>query len=86
MVGYSTRNAVSGDAQFGASPEFTGYLSTLGLDGRIQDLDGSPTSAAPTGMGISDDKHSALERGYLTEIDIDRGECSSATRFSALTS
>jgi sugar lactone lactonase YvrE len=62
------------DAQFGATPEFTGYISKLGVDGQIQELRWITDLNAPTGMGVANDKLYVLERGYLTEIDIDRGE------------
>jgi sugar lactone lactonase YvrE len=62
------------DAQFTATPDFTGYISKVGLDGEIQELEWITDLNAPTGMSIYDDKLYVLERGYLTEIDIARGE------------
>jgi sugar lactone lactonase YvrE len=62
------------DAQFAATPDFTGYISRVGLDGEIHELKWITGLDAPTGMSIYDDKLYVLERGYLTEIDIDRGE------------
>jgi sugar lactone lactonase YvrE len=62
------------DAQFAATPDFTGYISKVGLDGEIQELEWITDLNGPTGMAIHDDKLYVLERGYLTEIDIARGE------------
>jgi sugar lactone lactonase YvrE len=62
------------DAQFAATPDFTGYISRIGLDGEIQELQWITDLNGPTGMAIHDDRLYVLERGYLTEIDIDRGE------------
>jgi sugar lactone lactonase YvrE len=62
------------DAGFASTPDSTGYLSQLSLDGEIVELEWITNLNAPTGMGIHGDNLYLLERGILTEIDIDRGE------------
>lgn len=62
------------DNQYREDGEPTGYISRLGLDGAILDLKWVDGLRAPTGIAIAGDRLLTLERGILTEIDIDRGE------------
>ena len=62
------------DNQYREDGEPTGYISRLGLDGTILDLKWVSGLRAPTGIAIVGDRLLTLERGVLTEIDIDRGE------------
>jgi len=62
------------DVNYAATPEHTGFISRIGLDGTIVEKDWITDLDAPTGMGILDDRLYVLERGFLTEIDIDAGE------------
>jgi sugar lactone lactonase YvrE len=62
------------DAMFGATEEFTGYISKLSLNGEVEELKWITDLNAPAGIAIYQDKLYTLERGFLTEIDITRGE------------
>jgi len=62
------------DVRFAASSEYTGYISKLGLDGTIVEQQWVGDLNAPTGMAIHGDKLYVLERGHLTEIDLDKGQ------------
>jgi sugar lactone lactonase YvrE len=61
------------DAQFATASEPTGYISRVALDGDIRDHRWVAGLSAPTGMSIHNDRLYTLERGYLTEIDLDEG-------------
>jgi sugar lactone lactonase YvrE len=61
------------DNQYREDGEPTGYISRLGLDGTILDLKWVDGLRAPTGIAILGNRLLTLERGTLTEIDIDRG-------------
>ncbi|MBE0593679.1 MAG: SMP-30/gluconolactonase/LRE family protein, partial [Gemmatimonadales bacterium] len=61
------------DNQYQEGGAATGYISRLGLDGTILDLKWVDGLRAPTGIAIVDNRLLTLERGILTEIDIDRG-------------
>lgn len=61
------------DNRYGQSPEFTGYISKVSLDGVIEELKWVADLNAPTGLGLYDDKLYTTERGVLTEIDIETG-------------
>lgn len=61
------------DNRYGQTPEFTGYISRLSLDGEIEELTWVSDLNAPTGLGIYRDKLYTTERGVLTEIDIESG-------------
>jgi sugar lactone lactonase YvrE len=62
------------DAMYGATEDFTGYISKLSLDGEVEELKWITGLNAPAGIAIYRDKLYTLERGFLTEIDIARGE------------
>ena len=61
------------DVSYAATPEATGFISRLSLDGAIEELHWITGLNAPTGMGIAGDRLYVLERGHLTEIDIAEG-------------
>ena len=61
------------DNRYGQTPEFTGYISRLSLDGQIEELMWVSDLNAPTGLAIYRDKLYTTERGVLTEIDIEKG-------------
>jgi len=61
------------DNRFGESEEYTGYISTMSLDGAILEHRWVPDLNAPTGMGMWNGKLYTLERGVLTEIDLETG-------------
>lgn len=61
------------DARYGQTPEFTGYISRVSLDGEVEELKWVADLDAPTGLGIYGDRLYTTERGYLTEIDIESG-------------
>jgi len=61
------------DVQFARTPEHTGFISRLGLDGVVRDLRWVTDLDAPAGMGIHAGRLYVAERGHLTEIDIERG-------------
>jgi sugar lactone lactonase YvrE len=61
------------DNRYGATPDFTGYISKVALDGEIEELRWVSELNAPTGMGIYGDKLYTTERGVLTEIDLETG-------------
>lgn len=77
-VQYDPRREVlyvsSFDVNYASDPEPTGFISRIGLDGTVIDREWVAGLDAPTGMGILDDRLYVLERGFLTEIDIDGGE------------
>jgi len=77
-VQYDPRREVlyvsSFDVNYANTPEHTGYISKVGLDGTIVEHDWISDLDAPTGLGILNDRLYVLERGFLTEIDIDAGE------------
>ena len=62
------------DVRFATSEEYTGYISKVSLDGAIVEQKWVSDLNAPTGMGIHGGKLYVLERGHLTEIDIDRAQ------------
>ncbi len=62
------------DARWSETPEFTGYVSKLNLDGDIAELRWVADLNAPTGMSMYGGRLWVVERGNLTEIDPDRGE------------
>jgi sugar lactone lactonase YvrE len=62
------------DARYGQTPEHTGYISKLSLDGEIEELKWVSDLNAPTGMGIYEDRLYVTERGFLTEIELNEGE------------
>lgn len=62
------------DAGFASTPDSTGFLSKLSMDGEIIELKWITNLNAPSGMGIYDNNLYILERGTLTEIDLDRGQ------------
>ncbi len=62
------------DNQYGRTPEFTGYISKVSLNGEIVEHEWVSELNAPTGLAIHDDKLYTTERGVLTEIDIESGE------------
>jgi sugar lactone lactonase YvrE len=51
----------------------TGYISRLALDGRILDHRWVDGLVSPAGIALVGDRLFTLERGFLTEIDPDRG-------------
>ena len=53
--------------------EFSGYISKVSLDGEIIALQWISNLHAPCGMGVFENKLYTVERGFLTEIDIDAG-------------
>jgi sugar lactone lactonase YvrE len=61
------------DYRYGATPDFTGYISKVALDGVIEELNWVSDLNAPTGMGIHDERLYTTERGVLTEIDLETG-------------
>ncbi len=61
------------DNRYGQSPEFTGYISKVSLDGVIEELKWVANLNAPTGLGLYGDRLYTTERGILTEIDIESG-------------
>jgi len=61
------------DNRYGQSPEFTGYISKVSLDGQIEELKWVAGLNAPTGLGLYEDKLYTTERGVLTEIDVEAG-------------
>lgn len=56
------------------SRDSTGFVSRVGLDGRILDLHWITGLRLPTGMAVSGNRLYTLERRSLAEIDIDKGE------------
>ncbi len=61
------------DNRYAQSPEFTGYISKVSLDGVIEELKWVANLNAPTGLGLYGDKLYTTERGILTEIDVETG-------------
>jgi hypothetical protein len=53
--------------------EYTGFISRVNLDGEIVELKWIPQLHAPCGLGIFEEKLYTVERGFLTEIDIEKG-------------
>ena len=53
--------------------QFTGYISKVTLDGEIETLRWISHLSAPCGKGIYRDRLYTVERGFLTEIDIESG-------------
>jgi len=62
------------DVRFQATEDRTGYISKLDLDGEIQEQQWITDLDAPTGMAVHGDRLYVVERGFLAEIDIGRGE------------
>jgi sugar lactone lactonase YvrE len=61
------------DNTYQAGPAPTGYISRLALDGALLDHRWVEGLASPAGIAMHGDRLYALERGYLTEIDVERG-------------
>jgi len=76
-VRYDPRREVlyvsSFDVNYATTPEATGFISRLSLDGEILDLRWIDELNAPTGMGIIGDRLYVLERRGVAEIDILEG-------------
>lgn len=62
------------DNRFGTKPDPSGYISTLGLDGRILDHKWVEGLRAPTGMDIWKDTLYVAEREHLLALDLKTGE------------
>jgi len=54
--------------------KLSGFISKVGIDGKIIDLHWADSLKAPCGIGISEDFLFTVERGCLTKIDITSGE------------
>ena len=54
--------------------KYTGFISKVGLDGKIIDRKWVDKLYAPCGMGIWKDRLYVVERSGLAEIDIEKGE------------
>jgi sugar lactone lactonase YvrE len=61
------------DRDFATKAEPSGFISKVGLDGRIVERDWITGLNAPTGMAIRDGLLYVVERGFLTSIDIEKG-------------
>lgn len=53
--------------------QFTGFLSRLGLDGRIHEREWVTQLKAPAGLALDGDRLWVVERGGLAQVDIERG-------------
>jgi sugar lactone lactonase YvrE len=61
------------DARFNQTPEFTGYISRVSMDGVIEDARWVTDLDAPTGITLRGDQIFVVERSSLTEIDANTG-------------